>query len=261
MQSARAQLEALLIAMGDRDVEPGMPRDVDWMEDTAEEIANFIPGMEIEVHVVPSDTCDEEDLLRAAEEAGQMVQPANPDQALSSWQTSQALEEVSFMRAQERRVLLHQPAENYQNSLALEQATWAHRTRRQCEVEVEATIIKGGTEMGGPRMSRSWHLEVPSEGSLSVQLRFHMEDVVDQEDVETQLLPDAKKRRRDLAARAAQGNSALDYSQYADPYQRWRQGTLADKQVVNQYGEELLAYFQAQYAMADYAPPVSRVGC
>ena len=107
-----AQLEALLFTMGDREVQPGMPQNVEWMDGVVEEISHFIPGVEVGVHGVSNDTCNTTEMLQAAEEAERMAQPGIPDQALSSWQDPSAIAEVNFLCGQEGSVLLHQ-AQNY----------------------------------------------------------------------------------------------------------------------------------------------------
>ena len=54
-----------------------------------------------------------------------------------------------------------------------------------------------------------------------------------------------------MADRASQFNNEVNFAQYADLYRKWRAGLLLDTQVVNKYGKELLAYFEAQFAMGD----------
>ena len=83
---------------------------------------------------------------------------------------------------------------------------------------------------------------------------------MDQDEVETQLTPDTKKRRRELADRAAEGDTQVNYAQFADLYKQWRSGLLLDKQVINRFGPELPSYFEAQFALADIGTPVERNG-
>ena len=98
-------------------------------------------------------------------------------------------------------------------------------------------------------MTRSWHFEIPEEGALHLNMQCHMEPVVDQDEVETQLVPDTKRRRTELADQAARCDSNANFAQFAELYKQWRTGLLLDQQVVNKYGAELLAYFEAQFAM------------
>ena len=58
-----------------------------------------------------------------------------------------------------------------------------------------------------------------------------------------------------MADRASQFNNEVNFAQYADLYRKWRAGLLLDTQVVNKYGKELLAYFEAQFAMGDVVAP------
>ncbi|CAE7349607.1 RTase [Symbiodinium sp. CCMP2592] len=253
-----AQLEALLLAMTDPEVHIGMPVDSNWLGPWAESLGQFIPGMEAPFQITLNDSLDENDLVRAAEQA-EASQPALPDEpASSSWEGPAAVAEVAMLRAQEHSVLLHQASvyrdwEDWEMMQASSTQP-AVRARQQCVVEVEGILGKGKGP-GGPQMTRSWLLEVPPEGNLELRVRCRMEPAVDQDDVQTQILPDTKRRRQELAEQAARGDPNLQYTQYADLYQQWLQGRLGSRQVQNLYGAELLSTFEAQFAMStDFQP-------
>ena len=178
---------------------------------------------------VVNDSVGQGDLLRAANQAEQQaadchatlapVDVAPQELASSSWQCASARDEVAMLRAQECGVLLHQ-AENYRDweeweiMQALEPAPSRSRTRRQCVLRVEAALAKG-TGTYGPRMTRSWHFEIPEEGALHLNMQCHMEPVVDQDEVETQLVLDTKRWRTELADQAARCDSNANFAQFA----------------------------------------------
>ncbi|CAE7832402.1 unnamed protein product [Symbiodinium sp. CCMP2592] len=252
-----AQLEALLLVMLDRDVQPCSPGVDPWMADWTRTLSQSVPDLDVEVHSVPEDSLGDEDLMRAVQEAEATTAPPG-EPASSSWQCPGALTEVLMLRAQEHAVLLHQ-AENYRDWEAWEiQQSLCDReplrSRRQCVVKVEGVVSKGCGE-GGPSMTRSWHMEVPEQGSLRLNVHLYLEDAVDQEDIETEITQDTKRRRRELAEQAAHAGTDVSYAQYADLYRQWVQGTLNARQIVNRYGPELLEHFEAQFATTeDYVP-------
>eukprot|EP00439_Symbiodinium_sp_Y106_P075665 s303_g15.t1 len=176
--------------------------------------------------------------------------------ASSSWQGRTAAEEVAFLRAQEQSVLLHQ-ARNYRDgeewevARALDPDSNPARVRRQGIVTVEASVTQTD-DQEGPRLSRSWSLEVPEAGTLRLAIRFGVQPEQDQDEIDTVITPATKRRRCELAEQAAAADPQLNYGQFAALYKKWRGGTLLDRQVVNVYGRELLDFFEAQYALADF---------
>ena len=240
------QLYALVLGMMDEDRTHPVAQDDKWMEEWSGQLADFVPGLQEQVTLVPP--------LRGAvtiedTPPGQMgdeeIQAHLDDEA--TYQKAKDMEEAHMqaemerLQAEEDEMLKRQAAlyrawEEWELTQQMQGGSGEGRPkiRKRCVLEIE--VASSSTEG-----RRTQVVTVPENGSLTIKLHAAMVEEVAESEIATVVLDPPQPA-------SGKGLESLDFNDFQAQYQLWTTGALTSSGVVQKFGEEVLEMMEAQHA-------------
>ena len=240
------QLYALVLGMMDEDRTHPIEQDDRWMEEWSRQLAEFVPGLQEPVTLVPplrgTIALDDTPPGQMGDEEIQahLVDEANYKKAKDA-EEAHMQAEMERLQAEEDEMLRRQAAlyrawEEWELAQHMQGGGGEGRPkiRKRCVLEIE--VASSSTEG-----RRTQVVTVPENGSLTIKLHAAMVDEVAESEIATVELDPQQPA-------SGRGLESLDFNDFQAQYQLWTTGALTSNGVVQRFGEEVLEMMEAQYA-------------
>ena len=244
------QFYALLIAMAEHDSVIADEGDQDWVQNWAEALQEFVPGLEVPVKVVrkrrPVLVESQDSAAGGVEPTTEQVEALQQDEAQEQ-QLREAEDharemEAEYFRKLEEMVWQRQAADyqawedwEVQAALARSRGEEPVPRRKGCVVDIE--VASGSMEQ--PRTTRRQVYTVPDEGRLEIKVNAVMVDDVPDSEVSTVVISPPQ---------AEGGSEELGYHDFELFYKQWRVGSLTEQEILTRWGRSVLDMMEAQLA-------------